>query len=320
MSRASGLPTLRDVMPAAGGSAAIDSSDTAPAVGRRRRPTAWGALSNAAKRAAAWARMGRSPAQPRSRAAAAPAEKPHRKSPRRANGLFAAPLRFIALIAFLDVSLKREGKNLHILIAAKPPAVKKQERVQKAIAEAEPLRRALKAFLDLHPLTRRMLRHLGYLEHALATQGYKAFAEVPVEVLEVSLEQLESIVSNWSDRDLADLRSRLAVAVRDRLQDRFGGDRQLSDFATASRMMIHDVPHSEFEELERQYQGLVPPETLQAALDAVRTPAGGEAEAVEAPYAIPLAAGESHPIQRSQQADHEAVTAPAALGAPHRAP
>ncbi|MEO6280567.1 hypothetical protein [Roseateles sp.] len=206
-------------------------------------------------------------------------------------------------MAFLDIKLKREGRALHIVVAPRLPTIKKRTQLDKAIAEADPLRHALKDFLDLHSLSRRMLRHLGYLEHALATQGVKAFEEVPVEVLAAALGQLESIVTNWSSRDLADIRSRLAVAVKDRLQDEFDGDGKLSDFATASRMLIGDVPHSEFEELERQYQGLISQETIQAALEAIRTPAPDESHVTEATDAVAAATRTSEntfPILNSQ--------------------
>lgn len=180
------------------------------------------------------------------------------------------PFRLVAWVLFVDVKLKRAGKNLHIVTAVKPPVIAKPSPARKAIAEAAPLRQALKALLDLHPLTRQLMRHLGYLDRELATQGLKALAEVPVEVLATSLEQLDAIVDNWSDRHLADLRSRLAVAVKERSQDGFGN--QLSDFATESRLLVDDVAHSEFEALERQYEGLVSPDAIQAALEAIRTP------------------------------------------------
>lgn len=276
LSGAPGLPTLSDVLAAADGQASPTNDSPEP------------------------------PSRP------APAS--HANAPRRSRSLFTAPFRIFAFIASLEIKLKREGENLHIVIAPKAAAARKPRRVDKAVAEAEPLRRALQRFLDLHPLTRRMLRHLGYLEQALSTEGLKAFQQVPSEVLAIALDQLESIVSNWSDRDLADLRSRLAVAVKDRLQDPFHGNRELSDFATASRLMIDDVPHSEFEELQQQYQGLVEPETIQAALDAIRTPGRGdaadgdtgampaEARRADAPYAVHRAHWVSHDAAKAATA------------------
>jgi hypothetical protein len=143
------------------------------------------------------------------------------------------------------------------------------------VLETATLRRALRQLLNQHPDTRRLMRHLGYVERSLARQGARALDEVPVEVLAKALAQLDGIVSNWSDRDLAELRSRLAVAIKQRSEDGLLGQAgaHLSDFATASRLLVGDVAHSVFEELQRQYQGLLPPERIQAVL------AGGPAPA-----------------------------------------
>ncbi|WP_457442737.1 hypothetical protein [Roseateles sp. P5_E4] len=137
-----------------------------------------------------------------------------------------------------------------------------------AAAEAEALARALAELLGQHPSTRRVMRHLGYVEHQLARQGAAALSEMPVHIVATALSQLEAIVSNWSNRDLAELRSRMAVAVKKGSEDEFlgpDGERR-SVFATASRLLVGDVNHSVFEELQRQYHGLVSPEGIEAAL------------------------------------------------------
>jgi hypothetical protein len=144
-----------------------------------------------------------------------------------------------------------------------------------ARAEATPLRRALRRLLDRHPDSRRLLRHLAYVERALARQGTQALVQVPVDVLATALTQLEGIVSNWSDSDLAELRSRMAVAIKQRSDDALiePGRAQRSDFATASRILVGDVAHSVFEELQRQYEGLLPQDRIQAVLAAGGHPA-----------------------------------------------
>jgi hypothetical protein len=93
----------------------------------------------------------------------------------------------------------------------------------------------------------------------LAKHGLKALDEVPVEVLSTALKQFESIVVNWSDPHLAELRSKMAVAEIDRSNDLLfapTGDR-LSKFNAAPSLLVDDVSHSVFMEFERQYQGLV---------------------------------------------------------------
>lgn len=178
----------------------------------------------------------------------------------------------MARILFSDLRLERDGRNLHIRLAAAPPDAEPQALSDEAIAEAMPLHAALKELLDSHPLARKVLRHLRYFERALATQGLAAMAAMPVDVLAQTLEQLDSIVVNWSDRRLAALRSKMAVAVMKHSEDPLrpaNGDR-LSDFATESRLLVDDASHSVFMELERQYHALLPQEAIHASLSAAR--------------------------------------------------
>lgn len=164
--------------------------------------------------------------------------------------------------------LRGRLQKIRRLLRGSPPTPA-SVRPDPAIAEAAPLRQALKQLLDQHPTSRHLMRHLGYVERALARQGTRALDEVPVEVMATALEQLDAIVSNWSDRDLAELRSRMAVAIKRRSEEAFFGPddgARRSDFATASRLLVGDVAHSVFEELQRQYQGLLPQEKIQAVL------------------------------------------------------
>jgi hypothetical protein len=181
--------------------------------------------------------------------------------------VLSTPFRFIARILFSDVRLERDGKNLHIRVAPKPE-VGPRAQLEQSIVQAAPLRTALKDLLDSHRLARRVMRHLGYFERALATEGLMATSQVPVDVLAAALRQLDSIVDNWSNQRLAELRSKMAVAVVDRSADPFFGrpGEQLSNFATASRLEVADVSHSMFMELEREYHGLLPQETIRASL------------------------------------------------------
>lgn len=192
--------------------------------------------------------------------------------PRVARAGLLRPFLFMARILFGDLKLERDGRDFHIRIAATSPDAEPQARTEKAIAEAAPLRAALKELLDPHPQARKVLRHLRYVERALATQGLAAMAAMPVDVLAVALRQLDSIVSNGSNRQLAELRSKMAVAVLAQPEDPLYGENgdRLSDFATESRLMVGDASHSVFMELERQYEALLPPEAIRASLDATR--------------------------------------------------
>jgi hypothetical protein len=167
----------------------------------------------------------------------------------------AAGLRAIERFFLSNVALERQGKNLNVKLVPKPSAAAPKKPVNKALVEAMPLRRALKALLDGHPQTRRVMRHLAFFESALAHHGLKAVGEIPLEALSLAVEQFEALVRNWSDPDLAALRSKMAVAVIERSRDPFygvGGDK-LSEFNTDSRLMVGDASHSMFMELERQF-------------------------------------------------------------------
>ncbi|MEP7100261.1 MAG: hypothetical protein ABI781_07110 [Burkholderiales bacterium] len=197
------------------------------------------------------------------------------------NDVLAIPLRLFARLFFSTIRLERDGKNLHVKLATKGGDEQAPAPIDPALAEAQPWRIALKTLLDSHAMTRRVMRHLAYFEHALAAHGLKAMAEVPVEVLSVAHEQLEALVTNWSNPGLAELRSKMAVAILDRSRDPFYGStgQRLSDFNTHSRLVVGDASHSMFLELERQYQGVLPAQSIEAVLDplrvelAARTPA-----------------------------------------------
>jgi hypothetical protein len=183
-----------------------------------------------------------------------------------------APLRFLARLLFSDVKLERQGTTLNLTLATPSPEIGTSAAVDEISTEARVLRVALKTLLDVHPATRRVMRHLACVDRALAVQGMKALAEVPVEVLSIAVEQLEILVSNWSNPQLAALRSKMAVAIVDRTQDPFygrSGDK-LSNFNTDSRLLVGDASHSMFLELERQYQDVLPAPSIRAALDRVR--------------------------------------------------
>ena len=76
--------------------------------------------------------------------------------------------------------------------------------------------RELGAVLDGHEGSREVFRYLAHFEHRFAKHGMRTLAEMPTERLRRALAQFEAIVSNWSSPQLADLRSRMAVAVTER--------------------------------------------------------------------------------------------------------
>lgn len=133
-----------------------------------------------------------------------------------------APLRQGAAAFFRhDVTLKRESGQLHVVLAErKAPQPVKAERVEserrRRHEETMLVRAELAALLNDLPETRTTMRHLVFVEQAIAKKGLKVLHKVPLPVLKRAHEQLENLVINWSAAGLANLRSKMAVAIIDR--------------------------------------------------------------------------------------------------------
>lgn len=141
-----------------------------------------------------------------------------------------------------DIGVRREGGSVKLVL--QPPQVKVRKPLTREQIEAKRekdelrlMREQLAGLLDQLPETRAALRHLVFVEQALAKRGTKALHKLPVDVLEKALAQLEGLVTNWSPVGLASLRSRMAVAIIDR-EHRQPGDPE--NYQTAA--VIDNVP------------------------------------------------------------------------------
>jgi hypothetical protein len=134
------------------------------------------------------------------------------------------PVRQLALAFFRhDVSLKREqGGQLHVVLAdrksssgnGKPDRAESAKR--RRHEEVMAIRAELAALLNELPETRTTMRHLVFVEQAIAKKGLKVLHKIPLDVLQRAHDQLENLVINWSAAGLANLRSKMAVAIIDR--------------------------------------------------------------------------------------------------------
>ncbi len=122
-----------------------------------------------------------------------------------------------------DVTLRRADDGaVHIVLEARRPSSRPgppsraEVAAQREARDLDLMRTQLAELLDELPEARRTMRHLGFVEQALAKRGLRAFDKLPVEVLQRALEQFEGLVVNWSPVGLASLRSRMAVAIIDR--------------------------------------------------------------------------------------------------------
>ena len=123
-----------------------------------------------------------------------------------------------------DVRLRRGDRGLEVVLDETPPPPARGRRgaprpdaaALKAQQELQAIQRSLTALLDELPENRTTLRHLAFIEHALAKKGLRALPKVPYDVLKRALDQFEGVVVNWSDEGLATLRSKMAVTLIER--------------------------------------------------------------------------------------------------------
>lgn len=132
------------------------------------------------------------------------------------------PVRQLAAAFFRhDVSLKQERGQLRVVLEErKVPLPARFERAEserrRRHEEVMLVRTELAALLNELPETRLTMRHLVFVEQALAKKGLRVLHKVPLPVLQRAHEQLENLVINWSAAGLANLRSKMAVAIIDR--------------------------------------------------------------------------------------------------------
>lgn len=132
------------------------------------------------------------------------------------------PLRQAAQIFFArDLGLRRGEAGLEIVlqerrVGRQKPLTREELAKRKEREELQQMLQQLAAVLDELPETRRTLRHLVFVEQALQRKGWRSLHKLPLDLLQRALEQLEGLVVNWSPVGLANLRSKMAVAIIDR--------------------------------------------------------------------------------------------------------
>lgn len=141
--------------------------------------------------------------------------------------------------------------------ATRPTTAKPRHR---AVAELpaptqQLMHRQLASLLDRHPRARAALHQLALLERVLRQRGAPELWTLPDPVLGRALWQLEALTDDWSQAGLAELRSRLAVAVRrhERSQAESARGEMLSTFGTPDKVQVTEVGLSMFEEFDQSW-------------------------------------------------------------------
>jgi hypothetical protein len=120
-----------------------------------------------------------------------------------------------------DLALQRAHDGVRIVLKERPSKPAKAPTREELVGlrgkeELGLMLEQLAELLDEVPETRDTLRHLVFVEKALADKGLRALHKLPPDVLRRGLEQLEGLVTNWSPAGLASLRSKMAVSIIDR--------------------------------------------------------------------------------------------------------
>jgi hypothetical protein len=190
----------------------------------------------------------------------------------------------VAAAAFFrhDLALKRGHQGVEIVLEPRLPDGTKPNRKPAVVDEAQRRARAeldllltqLKELLDEVPETRAALKQLVFVEHALQKKGLKALHKLPLPVMQKGLEQFEGLVTNWSPAGLANLRSKMAVAIIDR--EHHDPSKEADAYRTAAVAEPEDVLPSQSMEHHPDLQSISDDEALAAAYAALGSmaPAG----------------------------------------------
>jgi hypothetical protein len=179
-----------------------------------------------------------------------PNPKPTRAEPRspRPASWRLRPLRWLQSLLRRRLRVERRGWRLHILLDPAP------SELGSSPSGGEALRRAhgeLCALLNHHADARRMMRHLGYIERALARAGSRALKQIPTPVLRKGLEQLELLAREADGAGLAPLRERLEDVLASR-------PRELGEPTRPQAVHMSEASQSLFDEVERSWTGRMP--------------------------------------------------------------
>lgn len=160
----------------------------------------------------------------------------------------------------LGSSISSVGRFLQrpVTLRGNPPPSRRANRAAhrstsevKQRAAALDMQADLAWLLDQHESARHLMRHLGCVERVLHRGGPGALEALPVKVLARALAELERLVADWSPVGLADLRSRIAVMLKNRPADT--SEEPVQQFDPTQRAIVTEVEHSVFEESQRNW-------------------------------------------------------------------
>ena len=173
------------------------------------------------------------------------------------------PLRWLQALLDSDFKLRRKGRRLCIVVE-RPGDESRLSTLPAPSTQSAPVDSAtqgmhaeLRRLLRQHQQTRDLMRHLSYVERALRLGGGRALDDIPLEVLCKALAQLKSLVTDWHQPGIAELRSRLSILVaakEEELRAQQPGNGRLSDFFTTTKVQVSEGTPSDFRAVEQDWK------------------------------------------------------------------
>lgn len=182
------------------------------------------------------------------------------------------PLVNLARGLFLaQVQLERRAGKLHVVLQDSKSGVEATPRLKPArpksnaanppplmgvdAAQLERMQEALAHVLDQHAGARKVLKPLGYLEHALRRKGARCFLDLPLDVLKPALLQLRSVMGAQPNQGLTEVHACLVVTVVDRDVDEDNSDSsgRRSEFNVGDKLQVREISHADFENADQPW-------------------------------------------------------------------
>jgi hypothetical protein len=181
-----------------------------------------------------------------------------------------------AVRSLFDRPIKVQRGNVQLGV---PQAQARAQERESRHTRVRTMQAELRQLLDQHPGTRKLMRHLALVEFTLRYKGLTAMQAMPTRVIARALAELERLVWDWSPVGLAELRSRLAVLVKNPPPGSSDAEVDAAEQAAGPVSQPHahphvleahaaaeitEIDHAAFEEMERSWARQMPPPAVRA--------------------------------------------------------
>lgn len=151
-------------------------------------------------------------------------------------------------LGLLNKSIKLDRADGKMRVTFDANSVKASAQATAADASTKAMRAELKDLFNRCPGSREVLPHLAGVEHAIKTQGLAAFENLPLRVLQRATAQLESVLTEPVSPAIAELRSRIGVALKnfEKLEQAASRRSAPSSFLVDEKLQVSEGSHTDF--------------------------------------------------------------------------